>query len=98
MTASKRLELRGVIVSLYGGFESADLISAKEDQVINGDEFTELAAMIREENYLKHMAGANERNRQRALARLDARKKAMEQPVAPGMILRGNKWISLQVA
>lgn len=97
MTVQKKMELRSVIVALYGGFESADLLCAVEDGAINPEEFTELAAIKREENYRDYCNGAQERCRQRALARLDARKKAMEQTVQPGMVLRGSKWVPIGV-
>ena len=95
MTASKRLELRGLIVALYGGFDSADIEIALEDGSINAEEYSELAGLKREENYRNHIAGANERCRQRALAAFDARKKAMEMTVPAGMVLRGSKWVPL---
>ena len=46
-------------------------------------------------NYYERLAGAEERCRQRALARIDARQKAMSVQVMPGMVLRGSKWVPI---
>lgn len=93
----KTHELIESVKSLYGGFESVDLIAAVEDGVVNAEEQAELATIIREENYRRLLAGSADRYRRNALVRFDARRKAMSESVPAGMILRGSTWVKLSV-
>ena len=91
------MSLAEAVRSLYGGLKPLDVLSAFEDGVVSAEEKDELAALVREENYKRHLAGSRDRWQARACAKREARVRAFEVPVAAGMVLRGNKWVQLAV-
>lgn len=90
-------ELVASVKDLYGGFEAPDLESAKEDGTITAEEYSALAGVLREENYRKLLAGCNDRWRKSAAHKAEQRRKAIQQDVPAGMILRGNRWVKLAI-
>ena len=47
------------------------------------------------DNYNRHCAGSEDRRRQVGLHKFDLRRKAMQQDVQPGMVLRGSTWVRI---